>query len=117
MTARGTQQVETKVHPEPVCPHYHAAVELIGRRWSGAILCALTGGPLRFAELAAVVPGVSDRLLSQRLKEFEAEGLVERSVEDGTPVRVTYRLTRKGAALEPAISELRSWARAWHATA
>ncbi len=100
-----------------VCPHYHAAVELIGRRWSGAILCALTDGPLRFAEIAGAVPGMSDRLLSQRLKELEHEGMVERTVEDGTPVRVSYSLTRKGAALEPVIRELRSWARHWHSTA
>jgi DNA-binding HxlR family transcriptional regulator len=115
MTSRGTRQVEAG--EQRVCPHYHAAVELIGRRWSGAILAALTGGPLRFAELAASVPGMSDRLLSQRLKELEQEGLLVRSVEGGTPVRVRYELTRKGAALEPVISELRSWARSWHSTA
>ncbi len=100
---------------ERVCPSFHAAIELIGRRWSGAIVAALTPGPMRFAELAAAVPGLSDRLLSQRLKELESEGLVSRSVEDGTPVHVSYALTRKGEALEPAITELRSWARRWHA--
>jgi DNA-binding HxlR family transcriptional regulator len=97
-----------------VDPSYHAAIELIGRRWSGAIIFSLGQGPLRFAELAASVPKMSDRLLSQRLKELEQEGLVSRSVEQGTPVRVTYELTRKGSALGPAISELSSWARSWH---
>jgi DNA-binding HxlR family transcriptional regulator len=100
---------------ERVCPHYHAAVELIGRRWSGAIVAALAEGPMRFAELAASVPGLSDRLLSERLKELEQEGIVTRSVETGTPVRVSYALSEKGVALKPAITALRSWARHWHA--
>lgn len=100
-----------------VDPAYHAAIELIGRRWSGAILFALGDGPMRFAEIAAAVPKMSDRLLSQRLKELESEGMVKRSVEAGSPVRVSYELTKKGSALGPAISELRSWARSWHTAA
>jgi len=96
-----------------VCPHFHAAIELIGKRWTGAIVCALTEQPMRFGELAKAVPGLSDRLLSQRLRELEDEGLVEREVEPGTPVRVTYSLTGKGAELRPAIQELRLWARRW----
>jgi DNA-binding HxlR family transcriptional regulator len=99
-----------------VCPHFHAAIELIGKRWTGAILSALTEGPQRFAELTRAVPGLSDRLLSQRLRELEEEGLVEREVEAGTPVRVTYSLTEKGGELGPAISELKSWARRWNRT-
>lgn len=102
--------------PGAVCPHFHAAIELIGKRWTGAIISALTEGPLRFGELARAVPGLSDRLLSQRLRELEDEGLVERDVEAGTPVRVTYSLTEKGAELRPAISELKQWAKRWHQT-
>lgn len=101
---------------EEVCPHFHAAIELIGRRWSGAILSALTAGPHRFGELAQAVPGVSDRLLSHRLRELEEEGLIERSVRTGSPVRVSYRLTEKGEALEPALRELKEWAGRWNAT-
>lgn len=93
-----------------VCPHFHAAIELIGKRWTGAIVWALGEGPLRFGELAKSVPGLSDRLLSQRLRELEDEGLVEREVEPGAPVRVTYSLTEAGAGLGPALAELRSWA-------
>lgn len=99
-----------------VCPHFHAAIELIGKRWTGAIVSALTEGPLRFGELARAVPGLSDRLLSQRLRELEEEGLVERDVQAGTPVRVTYSLTQKGTELRPAMQELKIWAARWHRT-
>jgi DNA-binding HxlR family transcriptional regulator len=103
----------TTARPQGVCPHFHAAIELIGKRWTGAIVSALTEGPLRFGELARAVPGLSDRLLSQRLRELEEAGVVERDVEPGTPVRVSYSLTEKGVDLRPAISELRAWARRW----
>lgn len=100
--------------PAPrVCPDFHAAVELIGKRWAGAILWSLAEGPLYFAEIAQAVPGLSDRLLSRRLRELEAEGLVERVVHRGTPPRVSYRLTEKGTELEPAIRELGDWAKRW----
>ena len=96
-----------------VCPDFHAAIELIGRRWAGAILIALAEAPRYFAELGASIPGLSDRLLSRRLRELEAAGLVERSVHEGTPARVSYALTEKGHALGPALGELRSWAQEW----
>lgn len=96
-----------------VPPDFHAAIELIGKRWAGAIVWVLAERPHFFAELAHTVPGLSDRLLSRRLRELEAAGLVERSVHPGTPARVSYALTKKGAALEPALRELRSWARRW----
>jgi DNA-binding HxlR family transcriptional regulator len=99
--------------PTGVCPHFHATIELIGKRWTGAILSALIEGPQRFGELAGAVPGMSDRLLSRRLRELESEGLVGREVEAGSPVRVTYSLTEAGADLGPAISELKSWAKRW----
>jgi DNA-binding HxlR family transcriptional regulator len=102
-----------KAAPVEVCPDFHAAIELIGRRWAGAILWALGESPHYFAELTAAVPGLSDRLLSRRLRELEGAGLVERSVEPGTPPRVSYALTRKGRELVPVMGELREWARAW----
>ena len=89
-------------------------MELIGRRWAGAILYALTDGPLHFAELKDAVPGMSDRLLSCRLKELEQTGLVTREVQAGNRVRVSYELTPKGRSLEPVMGELREWARHWH---
>jgi len=96
-----------------VCPHFHRAIELIGKRWTGAIVFALTDGGMRYAELGKAIPGLSDRLLSQRLRELEEEGLVERQVEAGTPVRVTYSLTVVGQELNPALRELKSWAKRW----
>ena len=94
-------------------PDFHAAVELIGRRWAGAILWALADGPRFFAELTASVPGLSDRLLSRRLRELEAAGLVVRSVHGGPPARVSYALTEKGRELEPVLARLEDWARSW----
>lgn len=95
------------------CPYYHQAVELIGRRWTGAIVLALFDGPRRFSDITATVPGLSDRLLSERLKELEHCGIIERTVYAETPVRIEYRLTEKGAALHPAIEAISAWAHDW----
>ena len=110
----GPSASQRSAQPKQVCPHYHGAIELIGRRWAGAILLALTQGPMRFAELKESVPGMSDRLLSTRLKELEQAGLVRREVQPGSRVHVSYELTRKGRSLEPALGTLRDWARRWH---
>jgi len=99
--------------PGAVCPHFHHAIELIGKRWTGAIVCALTERSMRYGELGKAIPGLSDRLLSQRLRELEEEGLVEREVEAGAPVRVVYSLTEAGQQLDPVLSELKAWARRW----
>jgi DNA-binding HxlR family transcriptional regulator len=111
--ARGS--VATSDDPRPACcPYYHEAVELIGRRWTGAIVAVLLdGGPLRFSEISHAVPELSDRLLSERMKELEARGVVTRHVDPGPPVRVLYELTDMGQSLEPALEELKSWARRW----
>ena len=95
------------------CSLYHRAIELVGKRWTGAILLVLMDGPLRFSEIKQLVPDLSDRLLSERLKELEGEGIVVRHVIDETPVRVEYSLTDKGRALEPVVKQLKSWARDW----
>src|SRR5436305_5574231 len=95
------------------CPLYHEAVELVGRRWTGAILRVLMDGPLRFSEVAQAVPELSDRLLSERMKELEARGIVERRVIPGPPLRVEYELSQMGRELEPALSELQQWANRW----
>jgi DNA-binding HxlR family transcriptional regulator len=96
------------------CPLYHEAVELIGRRWTGAIVAVLlAGGPMRFSEIAHAVPRMSDRLLSERMKELEARGVVERHIDPGPPVKVEYMLTPMGRSLEPALNALRAWAQNW----
>ncbi len=99
--------------PRQCCALYHRAVELVGKRWTGAILSVLLDGPLRFSEIGQRVPDLSDRLLSERLKELETEHIVERRVIDETPVRVEYALTDKGRALEPAVYALKDWAQTW----
>ena len=101
--------------PPGCCPHLHEAVELVGRRWTGAILEVLRQSPrpMRFSEIAQAIPELSDRLCSERMKELERRGLVEREVHPGPPVRVTYALTDMGQALEPALDELKTWAQAW----
>lgn len=95
------------------CPLYHEAVELIGRRWTGAILRVLMDGPLRFSQIGQAVPELSDRLLSERMKELESRGIVERTVITGPPLRVEYALSPMGKELEPALSELQRWAGRW----
>ena len=96
-----------------VCSRFHHAVELIGRRWSGAIISVMLGGPQCFNELLAAVPGLSDRLLTARLRELETEGLVRRTVIAGPPVRVSYELTDAGESLKPVIESLGRWAERW----
>jgi DNA-binding HxlR family transcriptional regulator len=90
------------------CPLYHEAVELVGKRWSGAILAVLleSDTPLRFSEIATAVPDLSDRLLSERLKELECRGLVTKS-------DAGYAVTEMGRDLAPALGEIQAWARRW----
>ena len=95
------------------CPRYHRAVELIGRRWTGAIIRLLIGGSHRFSELLDGIPGLSDRLLAERLRELEATEIVIRRVLPGPPVKVEYELTARGRELEPAIREIGAWAEKW----
>ena len=112
--ARGSRGKAGADPPPACCPYYHEAVELIGRRWTGAIVAVLLdAGPLRFSEISHAVPELSDRLLSERMKELEARGVVSRHVDPGPPVKVLYELTDMGRSLEPALQELKSWARRW----
>lgn len=100
--------------PRPqLCERFHRAVELIGGRWTGAVIRLLLNGRMRFAELRASIPDISDRMLSERLRELEAEGIVARIVVPETPVRVEYELTEKGRALEHALAAVGKWAERW----
>lgn len=100
-------------HQPELCPRYHHAVELIGKRWTGAIVRTLMPGPRRFNELLAAIPGISDRLLTERLRELEAANIVRREVLPESPVRVIYELTCSGHELGPALDEIARWAERW----
>jgi len=100
-------------HPRPLCSKFHRASELIGRRWTGAIIFVLMESRCRFATLRKEIPDITDRMLSERLFELEQEGIVERTVIPETPVRVEYALTRKGRELAAAVDAIGDWARKW----
>jgi len=95
------------------CPRFHRAVELVGRRWTGAVIRSLLSGSRRFNEIAEQVPGLSDRLLAARLRELEEAGIVRRDVECGPPVRVAYTLTEAGTELDGTMRALATWAERW----
>ncbi|MBI2684121.1 MAG: helix-turn-helix transcriptional regulator [Actinobacteria bacterium] len=110
--AHGPESPEA-LRDEAFCPHYHHAVELIGRRWTGAILLAMISGLSRYAEIRDAVPHLSDTMLGQRLRELEDEGIVSREISPRPPIRVDYRLTEKGLALQGAIEAISAWADTW----
>ena len=95
------------------CPVFHKSVELIGKRWTGAILRAMRFGHVRFSDISEAIPGLHDRLLSERLKELEAERVVRREVIPETPVRIEYHLTDKGHALDSVMDAIADWAEQW----
>lgn len=96
-----------------MCARFHRASELIGRRWTGAIIFVLLRSGCRFATLREAIPDITDRMLSDRLQELEAEGIVARTVVPETPVRVEYSLTKKGRSLATAIDAIADWAHKW----
>jgi DNA-binding HxlR family transcriptional regulator len=102
-------------HTPELCARFHRASELIGRRWTGAIIFVLLKARCRFATLRAAIPDITDRMLSDRLQELESEGIVERTVVPDTPVRVEYALTKKGRALATAIDAISAWADKYNA--
>lgn len=97
-------------HSPALCAQFHGAIELIGRRWTGAIIFLLLKSRCRFATLRDAIPDITDRMLSERLSELEKKGIVERTVVPETPVKVEYSLTRKGRALAAAIDAISDWA-------
>ena len=98
-----------------VCSRFHKAVELIGSRWTGAILQTLLQGRCRYAAIKGAIPDITDRMLSERLQELEQEGIVERTVIPEAPIRVEYSLTPKGKALAAAVDAVSDWAHKWGA--
>jgi len=95
------------------CPRYERAVRILAKPWTPLLIRSLLGGPRRFSEIRAYIGQISDRLLSQRLKELEREGIIARRVIPSTPVRIEYSLTPKGRELEQVVRALQAWADRW----
>ena len=110
-----TKPVESTITKptKQLCKRYEQAIQLLGKRWTGLILDTMLEGPQRFCEMTAIVEGLSDRVLSDRLRELESEGVVERVVYPQIPVRVEYRLTEKGRDLRPVVQAIHEWAEKW----
>lgn len=96
-----------------ICPRFEKTFEMLGKRWSGLIIRILLDGPCRFGEIEQAIPGLSDRMLAERLKELEQEGIVTREVFAEIPVRIEYGLTEKGYALAHALDPVQQWAERW----
>lgn len=95
-----------------ICPRFESAISLLSQRWTGLIIYQLLAGPQRFSHLTDVI-GISGRLLSERLKNLEAQGIVTRTVYPETPVRIEYELTEKGFSLKPVMDEIQNWSQVW----
>ncbi|EIT84687.1 hypothetical protein A374_13385 [Fictibacillus macauensis ZFHKF-1] len=96
-----------------MCPKYEVAIEIIGKKWTGLIIRVLLGGAKRFKEIKKQIPDMSDRMLTERMKELEAAGIVIRHVYPETPVRIEYELTQKGTALRNVITAIQQWSEEW----
>lgn len=96
-----------------MCPKFENAFELLGKRWTGLIIRTLLNGHKRFSDIAEAIPNMSARMLTERFKELEKEGIVIRTVYPETPVRIEYELTEKGAELQAAMNEIQKWAEKW----
>lgn len=96
-----------------LCPHFEAAFALLGKRWTGLIIRSLLDGSKRFSDIQQIIPDLSARMLTERFKELEKEGIITRIVYPETPVRIEYKLTKKGRDLEKSMDEIQKWAEKW----
>lgn len=112
-TRGGVASEPVREGESPVCEHFQRAAEIVARRWTPQIVRVLLVGPARYRDLRAAIPAISDNLLSERLKELEAVGLVIRTVGAEGPVRVEYALSESGAALSDVMDALGEWAERW----
>jgi DNA-binding HxlR family transcriptional regulator len=92
-----------------ICTNFHNAIEFIGKRWMGAVIFSLLEGPKRYHEIMSSIPGISDRLLTERLRDLETEGLIVKRVIATAPKKVEYELTPAGKELEEVIHALMKW--------
>jgi DNA-binding HxlR family transcriptional regulator len=97
----------------PMCPKFEMAFELLGKKWTGLIIRTLLTGPKRFKDIIEMIPSMSDRILADRLKELETAGILERHVYPDIPVRIEYKLTKKGSSLQPVMDEVQQWGDQW----
>jgi DNA-binding HxlR family transcriptional regulator len=100
-------------HPQMMCGRVEKALEILGKRWTSMIIYQLLTGPQRFVGIEQSIPNLSGKVLSERLKELEAEGIIQRDVYPEMPVRIEYKLTEKGQGLTPFFTELAGWAEQW----
>lgn len=98
---------------EHMCPKYEGAINILGKRWTGLIIHVLLRGPVRFKDIREMVPQMSDKMLSERLKELEELEILERKVYPEIPVRIEYELTEKGKSLRPVIESIEAWGQQW----
>lgn len=96
-----------------MCPRFEAAFELLGKKWTGLIIRSLLSGSKRFSDIEEIIPNMSARMLTERFKELEREGIILRKVYPETPVRIEYELTNKGRELESSMNEIQKWAEKW----
>ncbi|WP_139996435.1 winged helix-turn-helix transcriptional regulator [Paenibacillus paridis] len=96
-----------------MCPKYEAAADILGKKWTGRIIRVLLGGPKRFKEIKEQIPEMSDKMLTDRMKELESITIIKRQVYPEMPVRIEYELTGKGRELEPVIESIQKWGEQW----
>ncbi len=100
-------------HQLGLCPRFETAFSFLGKRWNGLIIQSLMSGPKRFKDISNLIPMMSDKMLSERMKDLEASGILIRQVYPETPVRIEYELTEKGRALKPVMEQIQNWAEHW----
>lgn len=96
-----------------MCPKYEAAADILGKKWTGRIIRVLLGGPKRFKEIKEQIPEMSDKMLTDRMKELEIQNIVNRNVYPEMPVRIEYELSDKGRELQPVIESIQKWGEQW----
>lgn len=96
-----------------MCPKYEAAADILGKKWTGRIIRVLLGGPKRFKEIKEQIPEMSDKMLTDRMKELETQNIINRNVYPEMPVRIEYDLTEKGRELQPVIESIQKWGEEW----
>ena len=96
-----------------LCPKFEAAFELLGKKWTGLIIRSLFSGSKRFSDIQGIIPNISARMLTERFKELEGQGIIIRNVYPEMPVRIEYELTQKGKELDKAMEEIQKWAEKW----